>query len=88
MAALSNSHLEWPNPAEKALDRQHDETDRMVAAGRLLGGVAHDFANVLTLIAGYSELLLNRVGKTMRCGRNWRRSARPRLMGRVSRRSF
>ena len=64
MAALSNSRLEWPNPAEKALDRQHDETDRMVAAGRLLGGVAHDFANVLTLIAGYSELLLNRVGES------------------------
>ncbi len=59
MAALSNSPLEPPKPPEL----QPGETDRMVAAGRLLGGVAHDFANVLTLIAGYSELLLNRVAE-------------------------
>ena len=59
---LSNP-LEWPPALEGPPERQHSETDRMVAAGRLLGGVAHDFANVLTLIAGYSELLLNRVGE-------------------------
>ncbi len=62
MSVLSNSPLEWPPPLDGPSERQHAETDRMVAAGRLLGGVAHDFANVLTLIAGYSELLLNRVG--------------------------
>jgi two-component system, cell cycle sensor histidine kinase and response regulator CckA len=62
MAALSNSPLEWPSTPEKPPEQQQGETERMVAAGRLLGGVAHDFANVLTLIAGYSELLLNRVG--------------------------
>ena len=29
---------------------------------RLVGlGVAHDFANLLTLIAGYSDILLNRL---------------------------
>jgi CheY-like chemotaxis protein len=33
----------------------------METVGRLVGGVAHDFANLLTLIAGYSDILLNRL---------------------------
>ncbi len=36
---------------------------RMETIGRLVGGVAHDFANLLTLIAGYSDILLNRIGE-------------------------
>ena len=35
----------------------------METVGRLVGGVAHDFANLLTLIAGYSDILLNRIGE-------------------------
>jgi CheY-like chemotaxis protein len=35
----------------------------METVGRLVGAVAHDFANILTLIAGYSDILLNRVGE-------------------------
>lgn len=35
---------------------------KMEAIGRLVGGVAHDFANLLTLIQGYSEMLLGRIG--------------------------
>jgi two-component system cell cycle sensor histidine kinase/response regulator CckA len=38
------------------------QSHKMETVGRLVGGVAHDFANLVTLIAGYSELLLNRVG--------------------------
>ena len=34
---------------------------RIQAVGRLVGGVAHDFANLLTLIAGHSEILLHRM---------------------------
>ncbi|MFN7993864.1 MAG: ATP-binding protein [Bryobacteraceae bacterium] len=34
---------------------------KMEALGRLTSGVAHDFANLLTLISGYSEILLNRL---------------------------
>jgi two-component system, cell cycle sensor histidine kinase and response regulator CckA len=39
------------------------ESEKMANVGRLLGGVVHDFANLLTLISGYSEILLNRVGQ-------------------------
>jgi two-component system, cell cycle sensor histidine kinase and response regulator CckA len=42
-------------------DRRGQEAEKMETVGRLVGGVAHDFANLLTLIAGYSDLLLKRV---------------------------
>ena len=35
---------------------------KMEAVGRLASGLAHDFANLLTLISGYSEILLGRLG--------------------------
>jgi len=41
---------------EKEVQRQKLET-----IGRLASGVAHDFANLVTLITGYSEILLNRM---------------------------
>jgi two-component system cell cycle sensor histidine kinase/response regulator CckA len=37
------------------------QSRKMETVGRLVSGVAHDFANLLTLIAGYSDLVLNRV---------------------------
>jgi len=35
---------------------------RMEAVGNLAGGIAHDFNNLITVITGYSELLLARLG--------------------------
>ncbi len=52
---------------ERELEQQFHQAQKMESIGRLAGGVAHDFNNMLAVILGYSELALSKLqqGKTL-----------------------
>jgi len=58
------AELEQERARTRRLEEELREARRLEAVGRLAGGVAHDFSNILAVISGYSELMLKRMDPT------------------------
>jgi PAS domain S-box-containing protein len=52
------SERERAERERRELEQSLRQAQKMEAVGRLAGGVAHDFSNVLAVVLGYSELLM------------------------------
>ena len=54
----------------RVLEHQLQQALKMEAIGRLAGGLAHDFNNLVMIIQGYTRLLLNTLGPNAAIGGN------------------
>jgi two-component system cell cycle sensor histidine kinase/response regulator CckA len=58
------AELEQTRTRVRRLEDELTEARRLEGLGRLAGGVAHDFSNILAVISGYSDLMLKRMDPT------------------------
>jgi two-component system cell cycle sensor histidine kinase/response regulator CckA len=62
--ALDITERKRAEEEQKKLEAQLNQAQKMETVGRLAGGVAHDFNNMLSVITGYAELALDKVAPT------------------------
>lgn len=77
---LVNRDITERTMAESAhahLEAQLRRSQKLESIGRLAGGVAHDFNNVLTVISGYCDLINENCALASRCWMMWSRSNGP-----------
>ncbi len=58
----TNQRLEREIAERKQAEEQVRQLQKVETVGKLTGGIAHDFNNILTVINGYSQILLQELG--------------------------